>query len=422
MPGKVTTFYSYKGGSGRSMTLANVAWALATNGQKVLCIDWDLEAPGLHRYFHPFLDDPEQKLSTGLIDLIWEGLKAKGIKETRLTESVQPLTLPSRERGRSRGRLHLLGAGRQDDEYSARVGGLDWSRYFARYGGEQQLNVLMGWARERYDHILIDSRTGVADTSGICTTLLPDALVICFVYNRQSIEGSAAVARSILDNRKIRAIPDISITFCPSRVEERSTVETARRYAADRLRDVMLAAPPSKHFGKAPSVESWLRRQEVRHHPWCAFEEKLAVFQEAPDTRGSLLDLMHNLASHIHGQQLETQTFDRELLDAFWLRAAFDDPRLVELTGLANAPMSAAASRLLSWVAQADAAPHERSDWLMSVAEACIERASASTELLSDDAATALVEAAFRLGQRACSDDPMAYRIRMARIFNARAA
>lgn len=118
MPGKVTTFYSYKGGSGRSMTLANVAWALATNGQKVLCIDWDLEAPGLHRYFHPFLDDPEQKLSTGLIDLIWEGLKAKGIKETRLTESVQPLTLPSRERGRSRGRLHLLGAGRQDDEYA----------------------------------------------------------------------------------------------------------------------------------------------------------------------------------------------------------------------------------------------------------------------------------------------------------------
>ncbi len=104
-------------------------------------------------------------------------------------------------------------AGRQDDDYSARVGGLGWSSYFVRYGGEHQLKILMDWARERYDHILIDSRTGVADTAGICTTLLPDALVVCFVYNRQSIEGSAAVARSILENRKTREMPQISITF-----------------------------------------------------------------------------------------------------------------------------------------------------------------------------------------------------------------
>jgi len=54
-PGKIVTFYSYKGGTGRSMALANVAWILASNGKRVLAIDWDLEAPGLHRYFTPFL-------------------------------------------------------------------------------------------------------------------------------------------------------------------------------------------------------------------------------------------------------------------------------------------------------------------------------------------------------------------------------
>jgi MinD-like ATPase involved in chromosome partitioning or flagellar assembly len=54
-PGRIITFYSYKGGTGRSMALANYAVYLARMpemaGKRVLVIDWDLEAPGLHRYF-----------------------------------------------------------------------------------------------------------------------------------------------------------------------------------------------------------------------------------------------------------------------------------------------------------------------------------------------------------------------------------
>jgi len=69
---KFVTFYSFKGGSGRSMALANVAWILASSGRRVLTIDWDLEAPGLHRYFRPFLRDPELVATRGLIDLLWE--------------------------------------------------------------------------------------------------------------------------------------------------------------------------------------------------------------------------------------------------------------------------------------------------------------------------------------------------------------
>src|SRR5262245_45593985 len=51
---EVIAFYSYKGGTGRTMALANVACLLAryrTDGKRVLMIDWDLEAPGLHQYF-----------------------------------------------------------------------------------------------------------------------------------------------------------------------------------------------------------------------------------------------------------------------------------------------------------------------------------------------------------------------------------
>ncbi len=48
----IYTFYSYKGGVGRSMALANVAEAFYQQGLRVLLIDWDLEAPGLENYFY----------------------------------------------------------------------------------------------------------------------------------------------------------------------------------------------------------------------------------------------------------------------------------------------------------------------------------------------------------------------------------
>src|SRR5690348_6063354 len=46
-PAVIVTFYSFKGGVGRSMALVNVAETLAERGYRVILCDWDLEAPGL---------------------------------------------------------------------------------------------------------------------------------------------------------------------------------------------------------------------------------------------------------------------------------------------------------------------------------------------------------------------------------------
>ena len=70
--GKIITFYSHKGGTGRKMALANIGVLLSRGGNKTLLIDWDLEAPGLHRYFHKNLTgkiySPDS--SPGLIDML----------------------------------------------------------------------------------------------------------------------------------------------------------------------------------------------------------------------------------------------------------------------------------------------------------------------------------------------------------------
>src|SRR5262245_12478339 len=72
--GQIITFYSYKGGTGRSMALANVACLLAQQQKAdgVLMIDWDLEAPGLHRYFQNNVSESDIfKSQLGLIDLFY---------------------------------------------------------------------------------------------------------------------------------------------------------------------------------------------------------------------------------------------------------------------------------------------------------------------------------------------------------------
>lgn len=422
MMGKVTTFYSYKGGSGRSMTMANVAWALATNGERVLAIDWDLEAPGLHRYFHPFLNDPEQATSEGLIDRIWAYIDNLGDdanvaqgRSTRLAlaaceDIVQPLDLPTR----SKGCLHLLGSGRQDDEYSAKVGGLDWSNFYARFDGEAFIERLIEWARENYTHILIDSRTGVADTAGICTAQVPDAVIMCVVYNRQSIEGSAAIARSIVKARMERKQRPLDVRFIPCRVEERSVVDAARRFAAARLGDAL------EH--RRGSIERQLRRDEIRHYPWCAFEEKLAVFEDVPDERGSLLDAMHELARQLTDRKkLKIEDIDAKLLATIWRRAAFDDPRLADLAALDELTLDSAYSNLISWIDLALDAHEERPDWLMALGEAAVSFAGRVDDEHSASTAEFLARSGLKIANRAMDEDPEEYTVRFALLLQSRA-
>src|SRR5271170_367544 len=81
--GKIVTFYSYKGGTGRTMALANVAWILASSGLKVLVVDWDLESPGLHRYFQPFIDPAKITATSGVIEMIRDYAFAVTSEEVR---------------------------------------------------------------------------------------------------------------------------------------------------------------------------------------------------------------------------------------------------------------------------------------------------------------------------------------------------
>ncbi|GAA1989894.1 KGGVGR-motif variant AAA ATPase [Amycolatopsis minnesotensis] len=179
MPGTVVTFYSYKGGVGRSFTLANIAVLLARWGHRVLCVDWDLEAPGLHDYFRPMLEAPP---AGGVVDLVDDFLGGRVHPTAHVTRLARV------------GALDFIAAGRDEPDYVRRVQEVDWEALYDNGFGDYLERCRDRWTAD-YDYVLLDSRTGISDIGGICTAHLPDSLVVLFTANMQSMRGAVEIAR-----------------------------------------------------------------------------------------------------------------------------------------------------------------------------------------------------------------------------------
>jgi hypothetical protein len=265
--GRISTFYSYKGGTGRTMALANVAWILASKGKRVLAIDWDLEAPGLHRYFAPLLGDSKLAASSGLIDFLLE----YWIAATHPSEDeddpvwferyadLAALALPVLADFPGGGRLDVVGAGRQDGGYAERVTSFDWKAFYASFGGAGFLDLTFDRLRLEYDYVLIDSRTGVSDTAGICTVQLPDSLVVFFTLNNQSIEGASGIAHDALIQRQSAGRAKLAVFPVPSRIDlfERDKLEIRRSLVCPSIPTKSSSRPSSTVPTSTPA--SWPR-------------------------------------------------------------------------------------------------------------------------------------------------------------------
>jgi tetratricopeptide (TPR) repeat protein len=264
---RIVTFYSYKGGVGRTFALANVAVLLAKRRQRVLLMDWDLEAPGLHRYFTPHLSAtllPTQGIIQLLGDALqdprarWEPLAAKITLGDNLTLSIIP-------------------SGDQDPDYVERVRDFSWKDFFEnRQGGE----VLDRWRKEwkqAFDFVLIDSRTGITDTGGVCTVFLPDILVFVFSANEQSFGRGVQVMLGVQEARRKLAVPrpPAAILPLPGRFDGRDEVDEAKTWLDRFSRELK------------PFYDDWLPKQfeprqilELTKTPYItkfSFGEPLAV-------------------------------------------------------------------------------------------------------------------------------------------------
>ena len=231
----ICTFYSYKGGVGRSMALANVADVLARRGRRILMIDFDLEAPGLEQYFPINLEGVRRH--TGLLDLLLGYKQAMSVARTADApfRHVDNFICPVYERLPGGGRLDLMPAGqRQDREqlarYALNLRSFDWQDFYFNWQGELffewlrcELTAPRGDAAARYDLVLVDSRTGVTEMGGICGYQLADLIVMMCAANHQNVQGTANMLRDFRSPNveALRGGRPLQIMIVPARVEQR---------------------------------------------------------------------------------------------------------------------------------------------------------------------------------------------------------
>ena len=221
------TFYSYKGGVGRTLTLANIAMYLSRFGLNVCLLDFDLEAPGLHYKFTQYLKTDDIK--TGLVDYIYEFTHNDIIPESFIpfSKEIIPKTGPQ-------GEIRLIPAGNVlSAEYWKKLASINWHKLFYEEDSEGVPFFLE--LKERIekefnpDFLLIDSRTGITEMSGVCTVLLPDKIVFLIVNNQENIEGARQIFRSIQKAERLPEQKPIEFVFALTRIpftEKSDSTET----------------------------------------------------------------------------------------------------------------------------------------------------------------------------------------------------
>jgi MinD-like ATPase involved in chromosome partitioning or flagellar assembly len=305
---QIITFYSFKGGVGRTMTLVNTAYALAKLGARVLMVDFDLEAPGMTHFFSAIEHRRGRRATRDALDLLLEAKRSFLEPMSDGAKSLAPLSLrdyilhlqvfPSTTKSISSylsGRVDLLPAsleslGRNDHEsaepisldYLDRIARLDlpglfgphgpghlFGRHVAEYFRNARFEApgdlvfsLRAQVRASYDFVFVDSRTGLNEISGLCIGPLCDKVVICTGLNEQNLAGTRYFLErtGLLDKDKGKPYLVVAGPVPPWRSEE-----SEARLATIRMD---LAAQ---------------QVIEVPYHPAAALAERLFVLDEPPE-------------------------------------------------------------------------------------------------------------------------------------------
>lgn len=222
-PPLVVTFYSLRGGVGRSTALAHTARILASRRKKVVCVDMDLEAPAL-----PVLLGCDHMIESdqGVVDLLM-GLD-QGAKPDFASHI---LPVPDADG------LFVVPAGRVSADYARKLRFLNPSAWYREHANP--LRMMVDGLKEslpfRPDAILLDARTGITDLSGPLLFDLADIAVVAFFPHPQAKSGTELLARSLMrtctrrefvDGRRV--VPDVRFLVSP--IPAASGAEVRRRY------------------------------------------------------------------------------------------------------------------------------------------------------------------------------------------------
>ena len=209
---KIATFYSYKGGMGRTTTMISYAMHLALNKNKrVAVLDCDFEAPGYLNFFNL---SKHNRLINGQVNGLVEYLADMSFAKNEDIVDINNYFInvaDSNDSSFSRlSNIYIMPAGNlnetaDDDTNSHRMQYLEGlsrlnisNKRFAISNFQKLIDAINKYIQP--DIILIDSRTGFNDIIGFASVYLSDLVVGFYGYNAQTIPGLLSMLDSYYDN------------------------------------------------------------------------------------------------------------------------------------------------------------------------------------------------------------------------------
>lgn len=246
----IVTFYSFKGGVGRTTALASCAWQLAKRGQRVAVIDLDLEGPGLGALLGA-------EAPYGVVDFLVDHLATDSRSLAGMTSIAQAF-------GEDGAKVTVLPAGRLDAGYLEKLARLDFiSSIEEKSPLERALEALLHAVRRDLDpeYVLIDSRSGLHDLAGLSLHGLAHVDVFFTRASNQSYAGLELALQTLGKRRGPEGLlPVIVHAFTPadvtSRLYEEEAQEVLERSYDFFCRYVYDTEPPA------------LEAKDASHYPW----------------------------------------------------------------------------------------------------------------------------------------------------------
>lgn len=216
---RTITFYSYKGGTGRTLLLANMARLAASIGKKIVALDFDLEAPGLPYKLFPAKERLPK--ADGLVGWLRDSLAAGEAPASLADYVVDVRSLSTFRQG---GWIKLIPAGRAPSP--------NYFQDLRRLHLEQALDdgraldALVDLQKRvdadlDADFLLIDARTGITSTNAVTTHVLADEVVALTLDAPEQLEGTRRVLRTLQPLTSIRTGEPIALQVVLIRVPPR---------------------------------------------------------------------------------------------------------------------------------------------------------------------------------------------------------
>jgi MinD-like ATPase involved in chromosome partitioning or flagellar assembly len=202
--GKIVSIHSYRGGTGKSNTTANLAATVALEGLRVGIVDTDIQSPGIHVLFG--LD--ETKINRSLNDYLWGNCK--------IEETAYDMTPPAV--AAKKGTIYLIPSSIKAGEI-ARILKDGYDVGLLNDGFQDLLERL------KLDYLFIDTHPGLNEET-LLSIAISDVVVLILRPDRQDFQGTAVtveVARKLNVAKMLlvvnKALPKLDFSDLKQKVE-----------------------------------------------------------------------------------------------------------------------------------------------------------------------------------------------------------